>query len=361
MADVPPLQLRTEDLDVSSADELSNWDHRLVRTVLNTAPCLIIVLDRDGRIVRFNRTCCELTGYTFDEVRGRRVWEFLLPPEQIERVGAVFQSLVSEPPGAVDFSAYPHAYENEWLTRKSDRRLILWSNDAIRNARGEVTAVMGTGLDITDRKELQRRLAVVRTQEQRRLARDLHDDIGGELTGLRLLAATLQGQLEREGSPSVGRLTALVERIDAAHRRVRAVSQDLSPVEDVPEGLVTALHRLAEQCETTHGVPCRVVSDPPVQIGDGTLAIHLFRIAQEAVTNALRHGKAREIRLELVRDDRGVRLEIADNGTGLSPRPSRPRGFGLSAMRQRARELSGELTVQPRREGGTRVTCLIPG
>jgi PAS domain S-box-containing protein len=136
-----------------SIDDLIRGEQDLTTALLDTAPCLIVILDRAGRIIHFNRVCREVTGYAFEEARNRRVWDFLLPPEQTESVKAVFENLIQEGPGVADLSLYPHTYENEWITKAGEPRLILWSNKSLRGDDGRIVAVMGTGLDVTERRK----------------------------------------------------------------------------------------------------------------------------------------------------------------------------------------------------------------
>lgn len=216
--------------------------------------------------------------------------------------------------------------------------------------------------DLTERKGLERRLVAAQSEERQRLAHDLHDDLGGELTGLGLLAASVQQQLEKDGWPHLARLEAIVERVHAAHARLREIAQGLQPVETIPEGLLDALRTLAERCTAAPEASCRcrVVSDPPVLVDDAALASSLFHIAQEAVNNAVRHAAPCEVTIEVARDAGGVRLDVIDDGSGFDPAQPTGAGLGLSNMRQRARQLGGELVVRPRAEGGTVVTCVIP-
>lgn len=104
----------------------------------------MVVLDREGRIVHFNRACEELTGYSFDEVSGRHIWDFLLVPEEVEPVEAVFHALRA--------GQFPNRHENHWITRDGSRRLISWSNSALVDETGEVEFVIATGIDVTERR-----------------------------------------------------------------------------------------------------------------------------------------------------------------------------------------------------------------
>jgi PAS domain S-box-containing protein len=117
-------------------------DHDLAQIVIETVGALVVVLDREGRIVRWNAACEEATGYEREAVLGKPFW-FLLLAEEREGVAAVFERLLAKD--------YPSRYENHWVTRRGDRRLIAWSNTALLDATGEVVAIVSSGLDITDR------------------------------------------------------------------------------------------------------------------------------------------------------------------------------------------------------------------
>ncbi|NOZ27177.1 MAG: PAS domain S-box protein [Chloroflexi bacterium] len=132
------------------AEEALEKERDFITKILDTVGALIVVLDREGRIVRFNRTCERVTGYSFAEVKGKRVWEILLIPEEVEPVKAVFEDLRA--------GRFPNEYENYWVTRTGDRRLIAWSNTAILDAEGQVEYIIGTGIDVTERRKIERAL-----------------------------------------------------------------------------------------------------------------------------------------------------------------------------------------------------------
>lgn len=120
-------------------------ERALVSTILDTAGALVVVLDPEGRIVRFNRACETVTGYTIEEVRGRRVWDLLCLPEEVESVQAVFRALRS--------GHYPNEHQNYWLTKRGERRYLAWSNTVLIDDSGAVDAIVGIGLDITERRK----------------------------------------------------------------------------------------------------------------------------------------------------------------------------------------------------------------
>jgi len=131
--------------DQKKAEEALKKERDFVSAVLDTVGSIVLVLDRDGRIVRFNRTCEEVSGYRFEEVRGSFVWDLLIPPEQVEGVKGVFKNLVS--------GMFPRKYENYWVAKDGQRKLIAWSNTALLDKDGSVEYVIPTGIDVTEHRK----------------------------------------------------------------------------------------------------------------------------------------------------------------------------------------------------------------
>ncbi|OUL29538.1 ATPase [Nostoc sp. T09] len=144
-------------------EEILEKERNFISAVLNTAGALVLVLDAQGQIVRFNQACEQTTGYSFDEVRGRYFWNIFLIPEEVEPVKAVFQQLQS---GKVAKN-----YENYWLTKNGSRRLIAWSNTILKDDEGNIEYVIGTGIDITESKQVEAAL-----QESKRFAESVTDN-----------------------------------------------------------------------------------------------------------------------------------------------------------------------------------------
>ncbi len=147
--------------------------------------------------------------------------------------------------------------------------------------------------------------------------------------------------------------------VQRAMTQTRELARGLSPVRLEAEGLTDALRELAVGTRKVFGCDCRFRCDPPVLVPDHTVAIHLYRIAQEAVSNAIKHGKAQRIDIGLTAHGRSVTLAVKDNGTGLPRRLPRRTGMGLRIMRYRAEVIGGALMVEPVPGGGTRVLCTV--
>ncbi|HMJ65497.1 MAG TPA: sensor histidine kinase, partial [Candidatus Binatia bacterium] len=213
--------------------------------------------------------------------------------------------------------------------------------------------------DITRRKRLERQLLEVSDREQRRIGQDLHDDLCQQLTGIEFMSQSVQRHLADRSVPEAAAAADIAKLVREAISHTRDLAHGLCPVILEPGGLMLALQELADNTEKLFGVCCRFHCECKVLIDDSAIAIHLYRIAQEAISNAIKHGKANDLIISLTNVSQGMTLSIEDNGTGL-PRQRRTRpGMGLHIMEYRARMIGGSLTVQSRAGGGTSVVCSL--
>jgi signal transduction histidine kinase len=197
----------------------------------------------------------------------------------------------------------------------------------------------------------------VATLEQQRIGQELHDTSAQELTALGLLADSILPDLQ-EKSPAEARVLArIAEGLTRVLGQVRAIARGLIRVEIDSEGLMAALRELATQTTEQHGVTCTVECKDPVHLANNLVATQLYCIAREGVANALKHAKARNIRIGLESDDHSVTLRVQDDGVGLPEAPIDAKGMGLRIMSYRAALIKGHLSINPAEPGGTAVTC----
>ena len=225
---------------------------------------------------------------------------------------------------------------------------------------GKVDWTDGVIEDITERKRLERQLLEISEREQRRIGQDLHDGLCQHLAGVGYMSKALAKKLDGAAPAEAADARALADLIRQAIADARATASGLYPVKMETNGIMAALQALAASAESLFQIQCVFRCDPPVLLADNNAAIHLYRIAQEAMNNALRHGKARRIGITLAQADGRVTLTVRDNGQGLpDPLPAR-RGIGLDIMNHRARMISGVLDIRRAPEGGTILTCSFP-
>jgi signal transduction histidine kinase len=208
-----------------------------------------------------------------------------------------------------------------------------------------------------ERRRLQEEYAEAVWQEQQRIAHELHDGLGQELTGLRYMATGLSETLQGEDSRSAARLATGIGR---ALDQIRGLAEGVLPLELDAEGLMSALARLAEKTQSTYRLSCRFECSQAVLVEDSETALQLYRIAQEAVTNAVKHGQPRRIAIRLESVPGETILEVRDDGKGLADPPVARGGSGLRIMRYRAAVIGATIRISGEAGGGTRVTCSLP-
>ncbi len=281
--------------------------------VLDTSGALVVVLDREGRIVELNRTCLELTGRSEEEVRGRRVWDLFVPEDERESVLGIFRRLVA--------GEFPSQAETPWLDRSGERRTIAWSNTCLTDDAGDVRYVIGTGLDITDRNRLQEQLLHAQRMEAvGRLAGGVAHDFNNLLQAI----AGLQRGMERDRldaarfAARAAELEGLIERgarltrqllIFSRRERPRREEVDLAATVDGAAGLVR--HLLRENIRLETEMPPGPV---PVLADRGQLEQVIVNLAVNA-QDAMPDGGRLTIRLA-GRDGTAL-LEVQDSGHGI--------------------------------------------
>lgn len=213
--------------------------------------------------------------------------------------------------------------------------------------------------EMQERRRLENEVARVGDEERRRLGVDIHDGVCQQLTGALLRCEAMARRLERNRPLTPDEFSALSKLLEEAIDESHSVAKGLCPLDPGPEALATALHTLSKRTWKATGNPCLFTTGGDVNVADPVTAQHLYRIAQEAVSNAVRHANAPEITIRLQDDGERLVLEVEDNGEGLSPQTS-GEGMGLSTMAYRAHLLGGALSVTPKPAGGTRVLCQVP-
>jgi signal transduction histidine kinase len=216
--------------------------------------------------------------------------------------------------------------------------------------------------DVTERKRLEREIIEIANREQQRIGSDLHDGLGQDLTGVALMLRGVMNQLHKEGSAARLDVEDVISLVNSAIESTRALARGLSPVSADRGGLSAALRALAVRAGDRYGVYVAFYDEmnvPPRL--DETAATHLYRIAQEALTNVIRHSLATEVRIQLENTQDELTLKIEDNGRGFMQYPPEgANGLGLKIMRYRAQMLGGDLVLEPAPNGGALVRCSCP-
>jgi signal transduction histidine kinase/CheY-like chemotaxis protein len=329
-------------LDVSERVRAEN-EHRkttqLLDSIMQSLPVIVGRLDAHGRVVEASGRGLEYAGMQPDTLPGR-----------------VFAELY---PAAADGIRDALAGQSSSFTLSGRKRDEEWYAEffvMFDAAQGEGATFFGR--DVSARRWLERWLLTISDAEQQRIGADLHDGLGQQLTGLSCLAAALRDRLA-EVRPEEAAQAEMISRLaNDSVAQSRALARGLCPVQLENAGLLVALEELAGQAETLHGVKCRfeVKGAPPNC--DHLTSLHLYRITQEAIHNAVRHGQARHIRIALLSRRNQHRLLITDDGTGFdTTAQGHATGGGLRLMGYRATIIGGALSIDSRPQAGTRINC----
>lgn len=206
-------------------------------------------------------------------------------------------------------------------------------------------------------QQLEQEIIKISEREQQRIGRDLHDGLCQYYAAVGCAAGSLKRSLEGEGSLSVAAAAEIEDLIMEGVGQTRSLARGLFPVENDDAGLQSALAELTANASRLLTLKCTFLSDEVVAVRDNERATHLFRIAQEALNNAMRHGQATEATISLRANDGTVSLSVADNGVGFPRQLPERRGLGLSIMQFRARMIGAKLDIAPNPAGGTLVMC----
>ena len=222
---------------------------------------------------------------------------------------------------------------------------------------GAPVRLFGTTQDITERKRLEREILEVSNREQRRIGQDLHDELGQLLTGISFRIVELENDLRQKNQPETDDAAEIGEMVKEAIMQTGALARGLNPVSMEAGGLKTALATLTRSIEQIYEIPCTLTCPAPLLIEDNETATHVYRIAQEALNNAIKHGKASRLEVSLVQAEATTTLTVRDNGIGIPNLDVQREGMGLRNMRYRASMIHGSFDVHRGEEGGTVVSC----
>ena len=227
---------------------------------------------------------------------------------------------------------------------------------------GEQRCVIGVMSDASDRKQLERELMQATTRVQQRIGGDLHDGLGQQLTGIAMMLKGLVQRAEKTGSDALRvEIEGIVGLVNAAIQSTRTLARGLSPVSADREGFLEGFAELGDQILERYGVRVQLDLQLPAELHlDENMASHLYRIAQEGVTNAARHAGADRVQLQLTIAGQDVEMLIVDNGRGFDPAQVSHGGMGLRVMRFRAQMIGGYLAVETRPGDGTTLRCRAP-
>lgn len=338
------------------------------RETLENAQFIGVMVDNEANVTFCNDFFLKLVGWRRDEVMGANWFDRFIPQDQgtVKRLFAAFCAT----------GEFPTHLQNDIVTRDGERRFISWNNTVLRDRSGAVTGILGIGEDITDRiraenalvshqerlEQLAAELSLAEERERRRLAADLHDQIGQSLAFASIKTQALRGFVTGEGARHLAELSGLMEQVI---RDVRTLIFQISPPLLYEVGLEAALEWLAESIQQEHGFPVSFSDDGGAKPLADDMKVALYQVAREVLINAAKHARPGQVAVETgCRGNRFV-LTIWDDGIGfdlasVTVNSTAHSGFGLFNIRQRMETLGGQVEIDSHPGRGTTVTVTAP-
>ncbi len=354
---------RTAELRGANA-ALRESEERFRLLVAGVADYAIVMLDVPGNVVSWNSGAQRILGYDEGAIVNRSAALFLPGYGAGDAPRILAQNLRA--------ATEQGRHEDEGSRVRADGTRF-WANvitTALRDDTGSPRGFAQVTRDVTDVRRLEREVLEISEREQMRIGHDLHDVVGQELTGLALLSQNLAQKLSARHLPESADAERLVTLLNQALQHTRDLARGFSPIELGPEGLATALRDLASQVQRASSVHCVSSMVNDVRISDDTAALHLYRIAQEALNNAVRHARATEINISLAKINSAIELVVSDNGIGMQQPDQVAAGMGINGMQYRARLIgatweirTGDIKtgdIKTGRDGGVTICCTYP-
>lgn len=343
--------------------------------------------DLKGKFVFVNKKLCKILGYEESDLIGRKIND-LTPREYLKETQRLFRRLVDK--------GTPYHVEKRYIRKDGMRVWVNVSASPIRNAQGKTRAAVAIIRDISERKQAQSALEnannlleervgertrelvaankelhneilrrkdlegeilEISEREQRQIGQELHDSVCQHLTAIALMTRSVAVRLKDHRVVEVEDLERISELINEGVTQARTIARGLHPVEMNPNGFAAALQSLLRQRSK---LPYRLDMDEELSISDPTVALHLYRIASEAVINANKHARAGELTVRMRSSPKQIELSVTDDGIGIARNRGDGSGMGFHVMDYRARSIGARLEIVPVKPHGTRVTCYLP-
>jgi PAS domain S-box-containing protein len=225
---------------------------------------------------------------------------------------------------------------------------------------GGVIGYVGAVTDMTELRRLEREILEISEREQERIGQDLHDDLGQQLVAVQYSASALKKELQSTAPAAATSAGAIVDLLKGLIVQARQMARQIFPVNLDQAGLMTALQELAASSTRLYAIDCRFECPTPILLEDSAAGTHLFRIAQEALNNAVRHGQPTQVTISLNAEGHQISLTVVDDGSGLPPDAMESSGMGLHIMHYRSRMIGATLRVERAPTRGTIVRCTLP-
>ncbi len=344
LLDIDPLKHSLQD-----AEAARDFASAIVETVREP----LVVLNSHLRVQTTNRAFHRVFRTTKAETEGKFIYDLDGKQWNTPQLRELLEDILPRNSQFTDF-------EVEHVFPKIGRRIMLLNARRLQRDDEDTHMILLAIEDVTERKKLEKAVLDISETEQQRIGRDLHDGLGQHLTGIGFMSESLEDHLAAKALPEAAALAAKVTgRIKEAVTQTRDLAKGLFPVELKTHGIVPALQKLALNTERLFQITCAFKGGTALQIRNESISRHLYRIAQEAVFNAVKHSHGKHIQICLTREGGRITMSVKDDGVGIRVNKVNESDMGLHIIRYRASVIGAKLDIRRGPHGGTIVTCIV--
>ncbi|MBN1798068.1 MAG: PAS domain S-box protein [Spirochaetales bacterium] len=318
-------------------------------SIVNSSDDAIIGFGMDGVITSFNSGTERIFKRTKHSIMGTHISKLIAHyrHDLLDRIFAVIKK-----------GRHEHDYESVVIGQnKVDLSITI---SPVKDEKGDITSASLIARDITEQKNLEREILEISSREQERLGQILHDSLGQHLTGLSFKCKVLEKKIQKLGIDGLREPHEIAELINQAIQQTRTLSKGLLYFELEDKGLVNALQELTSATENLYGIRTHFMYDGRTVVDDNNTAVQLYRIAREAVHNAVKHGRPSTIKIRFGAQAGGIVLVIKDDGTGTGAALDQDKGLGLRIMKHRSDIIGASLRIRADNNKGVTVRCELP-
>ncbi len=324
----------------------------LLKSLEDASPAYYVALEPGGKVLSMNRSLLEALGLSARDIRGMDYVTSFVAEQDREIVRKMFRELVPGRTAVHEYALRPGKNEEifaEWHTR------ALYRDDS------SIDFFFSVGLDVTERKRLEKTIINANEKERHRISQELHERLGKYLTGVAFKGEILRLKMKDRLADESREMEDVVAMVHAAIDQTRELARDMCPVDMGSGGLRSALEDFRVEMEQTTGKNCLLQWDEGMEIENDLVASNLFYIIKEAVDNAVRHGNAENIIISIGEQAGVVTLRIDDDGGGMKDAPDAIEGLGLRVIRYRAWIIGAAIEITKSMGGGVSIVCSLSG
>ena len=351
-----------------------------IESILGSITGCFFVLDREWRILYMNSPIQEDLRISPKELIGKTLWDIYPQWKGTECNGLLHRALSEKDPVHFEFFddrkekwyemyALPMAgglsvqFHDIYSRKEIEAQSRRSGEDGVRLVKERTRQLEACNQALesekAERKKAEKEILEITQEEQKRFGSQLHDGLCQELTAILIFAKALTQKMEKDNRLDIAELKKISDLLHGAVDQARDTARGLYPGELEGSSLMHTLEELASSTEQNHGVPCQFHCLEPILFSDNNVATHLYKIAQEAVSNAVQHGKPQSIEVELSKKDDMITLSVKDDGVGLLHDLKSPKGIGLKIMKYRAHMIGATFKIEPNVPHGVILKCAV--